>query len=912
MILLNTSRAACLALFSAALIFVGSSAAFAATITVTSGGDSGAGTLRQAIFDAASGDTIDFASGLTITLTSAELLINKSLTISGPGANLLTVQRSTAGGTPNFRIVHIASGAFNVTISGLTISNGNTTAGGGGISNDGPSTVNVADCTISGNNASSGGGGGIENGVNNAMVTLTNSTVSGNTAFFGGGIFNNSTVTLTNSTLSGNMSSNSGGGIFNNGGTVTLTNSTLSGNTGGAGNNGGGGIFTGQGAVTLTNSTVSGNTSSGSGGGINAGSGTVTVKNTIIAGNTAVGSAPDLTSTGSFTSQGYNLIGKSDGSQGFTNCVNNDQVGSSATPLDPKLGPLQNNGGPTFTQALLTGSPAIDKGAAATDPVTSNPITTDQRGFTRPVDDSSIANATGGNGSDIGAFEAPACTPPPTGMVSWWPGDDNANDIQDGNDGTLQNGATFAPGKVGQAFSFDGVDDFVNVPDSPSLNQQTFTIDAWIKTGGITNGGVEGFIAAKSGTDASSGYEFGVETPAQGGHLRFALNGGAGGADFSGTISVTDNAFHHVAATYDGATMKLFVDGNLDAQKAVAVTISYPAGHPFVIDKREYPDAPSGTFPGLIDELEFFNRALSPTEIQAIVAAGSAGKCKPESHLANISTRAAVGTGDNVAIGGFIIRMDPTSSPASSTRGAAPNTKRVLIRGIGPSLTSNGVDPLPGRLMDPVIDLHDNNGALIASNDDWKVSDGTQTEADITNTGLAPSDDHESALLRTLASDNAYTAILLGAGNTTGIGLVEVYDLESRTDVHFANISTRGFVSTGDDVLIGGIILQGGNPQRILLRAIGPSLAAHGISNALEDPVLELHDSNGAVMETNDDWMNSPEKTCIIETGLAPSDPKESAILFTLAPGGYTAIVHGKDPNPTGIGLVEAYDLGQP
>ena len=389
----------------------------AVALTVTSSADSGAGTLRQAILDAAPGDTIDFAGGVTpITLTSAELLINKNLTISGPGANLLTVQRSAVGGTPNFRIFHIASGAFVVTISGLTISNGNIAANGGGISSEIqiPGTLTVADSTVSGNTAAGGSaGGGIENGVQSTL-TLTNSTVSGNTAGLGGGIFDNHTVTLRNSTVSGNNTTSSGGGIFCNGCTLTLTSSTVSGNNGGAGNNGGGGIFSGQGTVTLTNSTVSGNTSAGSGGGINIGSGSASLKNTIIAGNTAVGSAPDLTSTGSFTSQGYNLIGKSDGSQGFVNNVNNDQVGTSATPLDPKLGPLQNNGGPTSTHALLPGSPASDKGAAATDPASGSPITADQRGFTRPLDDPSIPNASGGNGSDIGAFEEQTLAPSPT------------------------------------------------------------------------------------------------------------------------------------------------------------------------------------------------------------------------------------------------------------------------------------------------------------------------------------------------------------------------------------------------------------------------------------------------------------------------------------------------------------------
>jgi hypothetical protein len=289
-------------------------------------------------------------------------------------------------------------------------------------------------------------------------------------------------------------------------------------------------------------------------------------------------------------------------------------------------------------------------------------------------------------------------------------------------------------------------------------------------------------------------------------------------------------------------------------------------------------------------------------------------ECTPPSdrQLVNISSRASVGTGDNVAIGGFIIHSD-SSTTTRLTNGTGVPTKRVLIRGIGPSLQAGG-NPLAGRLMDPVLDLYDSNGTKIDHNDNWmEEPDGVNNPARIAAiqaTGLAPTDPAEAALLETLNVDSAHTAILSGKSNTTGIGLVEIYDLEATSTTHLANLSTRAFVSTGDDVLIGGFIGQGCASARVLLRAIGPSLTAYNISNALVDPVLELHDANGALVDTNDDWMNSPNKTDIIATGLAPSNDKESAILFTPAPGAYTGVVLGKDPTPTGVGLVEAYNLG--
>jgi hypothetical protein len=207
--------------------------------------------------------------------------------------------------------------------------------------------------------------------------------------------------------------------------------------------------------------------------------------------------------------------------------------------------------------------------------------------------------------------------------------------------------------------------------------------------------------------------------------------------------------------------------------------------------------------------------------------------------------------------------------------------------------------------LDPYLELHDINGALIEANDNWVDS---PEKDDIVASGLAPTNDNESAILRTLDADTNYTAILRGANNTTGIGLVEVYDLDDTSNTHLANISTRAFVSRGDNVLIGGIIVLGGTPEQVLLRAIGPELEQFGVTDALQDPVLELHDINGNLIESNDNWMDSPEKDAIVAIGLAPTDDRESAILFTPGPGNYTAIVRGAN-NTVGVALVEAYRL---
>jgi hypothetical protein len=204
-----------------------------------------------------------------------------------------------------------------------------------------------------------------------------------------------------------------------------------------------------------------------------------------------------------------------------------------------------------------------------------------------------------------------------------------------------------------------------------------------------------------------------------------------------------------------------------------------------------------------------------------------------------------------------------------------------------------------------MLELHDSSGAVIASNDDWQ--NGSQV-SQVTSSGLAPANPYESALIATLAP-GSYTAIVRGYNNITGIGLVEVYELDS-VATRLSNISTRGLVGIGDNVLIGGLIINGTVPKNLMLRAIGPSMGAPPVSLAgtLADPMLELHDSSGNIVASNDDWGSSPQAGAIAATPYRPSDARESAIMATLSPGTYTAIVRGAN-NSTGIALVEAYDL---
>ena len=258
----------------------------------------------------------------------------------------------------------------------------------------------------------------------------------------------------------------------------------------------------------------------------------------------------------------------------------------------------------------------------------------------------------------------------------------------------------------------------------------------------------------------------------------------------------------------------------------------------------------------------------------------------PPGKAVNFAARVFVDTGERVAVAGFIITGDVS--------------KKVLLRGLGPSLTSSGV---PTPLANPTLTLFDTSGNVVMTNDDWKSSsDATE----IMNTGMAPPRDLESAIIDSLAPGN-YTVALAGKDGGTGNGLIEIYDLASASSSTLANVSTRGYVGTGDNVMIGGLIIDSGEFPIVALRALGPSLAAAGIAEPLPDPTIELYDQDGTLLASNDNWKQGQPQP-VVATQLAPSDDREAVIVAFTPPGNYTAVVRGKD-DATGVALVEAYRL---
>ena len=654
----------------------------ALTHTVTNTNDSGPGSLRQAISDAQSGDTINFSSSLqgqAIGLTSGELTINADITINGPGANLLAVERSATAAI-EFRIFNIPPDR-NVTLSGLTIRNGNahssSTDAGGAIRSD-RSRVTVDSCMFINNTATYGGAisnSGLlnDNSVEEeapGILVAANCTFQSNSAAFGGGaIFNarvpdgtsadqlakNLTyVSVTNCTFSDNTAADRGGAICNYKGSLNrldVANSTFSGNDA-------------PDATAIMCSAAN-----------------CFVGNSIFQGTgegrTVVHESTPLQQS-AFLDRGYNIATdrpiRVSGSGGPIFYASTTQVNT-----DPRLGPLQDNGGPTLTHAPLTDSPAIDKGKDLALDACNDPLSIDQRGFPRPVRfNPAIPMPTGGDGSDVGAVE-----------------------------------------------------------------------------------------------------------------------------------------------------------------------LSGPA----------------------------------PT-------------------LGNIATRLSVGTGENVLIGGFIIQ--------------GPASKTVLIRARGPSLSSFVANSLPN----PRLELH-SAASMIAKNNNWQTTEiGGVITADqrqkIEESGVAPDNSAESAVIATLPP-GSYTAVVQDANGANGVGIVEVFDLTPNVAARLANISTRGFVQAGDDVMIAGIIVVS-QPTKIIVRAQGPSLAG-SVSNPLPKPTLELHDQTHLIA-ANSAWettqiggmITADQKQEIENSGLAPGNSAESAMIVTLQPGAYTAIV--RDGNAgSGIGIVEVFIL---
>ena len=438
------------------------------------------------------------------------------------------------------------------------------------------------------------------------------------------------------------------------------------------------------------------------------------------------------------------------------------------------------------------------------------------------------------------------------------------------NDGTLVSVDTNLaynasdPQAENAAYNIIGAAYSNNIPTATSttLYAWDFTTDSLVTIGGLN--GVP---------SPNTGQMFTVHTPPA-----FLTAGGGLGMDISGATGIL-YVTHDSAGSGPNPFMSLFTrDPATGEEKVIG---DYPPGV-FVVDISVQPTSVGPTPTPTPTATPAATPTATPTPTP------TATPTPTPAQLLNISTRTRVQTGDNILIGGLIITgNDP---------------KRVLFRAIGPSVTSGGV-PVPGRMADPVLELHDENGALLLSNDNWKDS---PQRAEIEASGLAPKDDKESAILRSLRP-GAYTAVLRGKDNTSGIALAEAYDLETGSDSVLANISSRGFVETDDNVMIGGFILGHHTASaKVLLRAIGPSLK-NTLPNALDNPFLQLHDRNGAPVATNDNWKDSQQAE-IEATGIPPSHDLESALVRTLIPDAYTVIVRGTQ-NGVGVGVVEIYNI---
>ncbi|MBA2434056.1 MAG: matrixin family metalloprotease [Verrucomicrobiota bacterium] len=356
-------------------------------------------------------------------------------------------------------------------------------------------------------------------------------------------------------------------------------------------------------------------------------------------------------------------------------------------------------------------------------------------------------------------------------------------------------------------------------------------------------------------------------------------------SDFTGNRTTETDILYNTANRFNSYRGTYAIFNGISYFDLHRITL-HELGHVLGLD---HPDEHGQTVSAIMNSRvsEIYN--LQADDVAGAVALYGAPPNAPSptgnAQILQISTRSSVGTGDNVMIGGFII--------------AGGTTKKVIVRAIGPSLGSTGVS---GALANPLLTLYDGGGNVLATNDDWR---STQ-EQEISDTGLAPTNNLESAIVTDLPPSN-YTAIVSGSAGGSGVALVEVYDLEPESG-KLANISTRAFVGSGDNVTIGGFIVQGPQSEKNIIRAVGPSLGTAGLQGALANPSLELYNSQGQLLQSNDDFNSNRDAGVIRGFGLGLVNGFESGIYFESAPGNFTAIMRGVN-GATGIGLIEVYGV---
>lgn len=897
-----------------------------ADVPVTNTNDDLGGSLRQSIKNAKRGDRIVFQIPTSdggyypdpqtffVTLTSGELVIDKDLTIDAGGQKIVVRRSTVSGDTPYFRVFHITAGT--VVLSGLTIQYGNASTSadptGGGIHNSG--NLTLRHCGIL-DNTGGNSGGGLNNAAGSALIDSC--TFGGNNAKNGGGIINFAALTVTNSTFYGNKSTAGNGGAINNSGT----------------------------SLSVSSCTISGNTSSGMGGGIATGGLAPHVADSIIAGNTTTGSATSVDVFGPCSSDGYNFIGVvNDQTSGFGNPGSNDQTGTNAKPADPRLGPLQDNGGPAETMKPGTGSPVIDQG-------NSNGTTVDERNAPRPV--FLVGGSKPGDGSDIGAFEKGKDQWPESGntltvtnLAEHGDSECTVDDctlreaIQIGNflvanAGTGPMSINFAPGlsgvilntkvatglQVSQALTINGPgarvltvsgEQFARIFDITA--GAVVTIDGLtisygnsvsVGSGGaiqnagtltlqecsvLNNSGGSGGGAANSGTLTVDRCTFaGNQSTGHGGALRN-----------TSTLTVTNSTFYNNTSVNSGAISSFINSGGPATVTVTNCTVTENNATDNNATGGGLNNGANSTFT-VRNTLVAYNLTRSPSgdDLAGAFTSGGHNLIRSDSGSTGFTDGKngdLVGTSYNYTRGPFVNNGGPTDTTAllsgssAIDKGDDANAPATDQRGYYRSGTSDigafeftGVAPTPTPTATPT-------ATATPAPTGTPEASATPTATPLPNVTPTP-----TATATTTPEPSATPTPSTTPGSASQL----------------LNLSTRKQVGTGDNVLIGGFIVVGSDDKQVIVRGLGPSLP---VSDALADPTLELHDAATTLLAFDDNWKDKQQAE-IEATGIPPTNDVEAAIVGSLAArpveeggAGYTGVLAGQG-GTTGIGLLEIYDL---